>query len=442
MTMPLANSRRPSRVDVQSFNVAAAPAGAEIIVGVDLGSTKVTAVAAEIDGDELTILGQEIVPCAGLQKGMVANIQKTSEAIGQAIRAVENMAAIDVESVYVNVAGEHLSSLVSQGVAAISRTDVSADDRQRALDGARAVPIDSDREILHVLPRQYLVDNQDGIRDPIGMSGVRLQVIVTLATAAKTAIRNVTGCVERQNLRVADVIASPLASAEAVVTDDEKEIGVAVIDLGGGTTDLLLYAGGGVEHMAVMPAGGSHVTSDLSAGLRCPLAEAERLKRHHGSALARTILDGDQIELTGIGGRGPRFIARRVLAEIIEPRMAEIFTEVRSEIQRRGMLDRLGAGVVLTGGSVVMDGVAELASEVLGLPVRIAAPSGLRGVTTYAMQPSSSAAVGLVMVAARRLREQAPPASMAPDPRVQKASLPAPGRKVAGGFLNWLKAGF
>src|SRR3954451_24263048 len=254
----------------------------EIIVGLDLGSTKVSAVVGEVDAEGITILGVGNVPCRGLRKGVVSNIEWTVRSIREAVDAAQTMAGVEIQTVYAGVAGGHIRGKVSDGVAAVAGREVTQADLERVLEGARAIPVDADRMILHALPREYIVDNQDGVRDPIGMSGVRLQVRVNLVTAATSCVQNAIRCVERCGLSVADVVLEPLASADAVLSEDEKEIGVAVVDIGGGTTDLLLFADGGIAHTSVIPAGGNNITLDVAAGLRTPVAEAERLKRNYG----------------------------------------------------------------------------------------------------------------------------------------------------------------
>ncbi len=286
----------------------------EIVVGLDLGTTKVSAVVGEVDEDGITILGVGNVPCRGLRKGVVSNIDWTVRSIREAIEAAQTMAGVEIRTVYAGVAGSHIRCQASDGVAAIAGGEVTRADVERVLEGARAIPVDADRLILHVLPREYVVDNQDGIRDPIGMSGVRLGAKVNLVTAATCCVQNVIRCVERCGLDVADVVLEPLASAEAVLSEDEKEIGVAVIDIGGGTTDLLLYVDGGIAHASVIPVGGNNITSDIAAGLRTPMAEAERLKRNFGCALGRMIADDEEIEVPGVGGHAPRRAPRRVLS--------------------------------------------------------------------------------------------------------------------------------
>lgn len=399
----------------------------QVVVGLDLGTTKVAAVVGEVDATGVTILGAESVPCAGLRKGMVANIELTARAITQAIESIETMAGVKVETVYASVGGEHVRSFMSDGFSAVTSPEVGLRDQARALEQARAVPIESDRQIMHALPREYLVDNQDGIRDPVGMSGVRLQVRVNLITASTACVRNVMRCVERCGLSAAEIVLGPLASGNAILSEDEKELGIGVIDIGGGTTDLLAYCDGGVEHVAVLPVGGMNVTTDISAGLRTPLAEAERLKQRFGCALGRLLHDEEEVEVRGVGSHGPRSVPRRVLADIVEPRMEEIFAEIRQRIEDWRLLDQLSAGIVLTGGGVQMEGITELAEEVLGLQVRIAEPAPGRGLSNLVESPRFSAAVGLVDYAADRLSEAVLP---------EVASVPV---RKTGGFWGWLK---
>jgi cell division protein FtsA len=418
----------------------------EIVVGLDIGTTKVAAVVGEVDSDGITVLGVGNVPCRGLRKGVVSNIDWTVRSIRDAVDAAQTMAGVEIRTVYAGVAGSHIRSQGSDGVAAISGDEVTRVDLDRVLEGARAIPVDADRQILHVLPREYIVDNQDGIRDPIGMSGVRLQVRVNLVTAATSCVQNVIRCVERCNLSVADVVLEPLASAEAVLSEDEKEIGVAVIDIGGGTTDLLLYVEGGIAHTSVIPVGGNNVTNDVAAGLRTPMGEAERLKRNFGCALGRMVADEEEVEVPGVGGHAPRRAARRVLSDIIEPRVEEIFALVRKRIEDTGMLEQLSAGVVLTGGAVLLEGMSEFAEEILGMPVRIGYPVGIKGITQLVQGPQFATGVGLVKFGAQALaharevgvaykRVTAMRHTTEAQPQIQ-----APPKKAK--FLQWLKAAF
>jgi cell division protein FtsA len=417
----------------------------EIVVGLDIGTTKVSAVVGEVDGDGITILGVGNVPCRGLRKGVVSNIDWTTRSIAEAIDAAQTMAGVDIRTVYAGVCGSHIRCQYSDGVAAISGGEVTSADVERVLEGARAIPVDADRQILHVLPHEFVVDNQDGIRDPVGMSGVRLGTRVNLITAATSPVQNVVRCAERCGLTVADVVLEPLASAEAVLSEDEKEIGVAVIDIGGGTTDLLLYVDGGIGHVSVVPVGGNNVTADIAAGLRTPMGEAERLKRNVGCALGRMVADDEDIEVPGVGGHPSRTVPRRLLSDIIEPRVEEIFAVIRTRIEDTGLLEQLSAGAVLTGGAVLMEGISEFAEEILGMPVRTGVPVGVKGITQLVAGPQYATGVGLVQYGASALAEARDRHSLVPDyeelheaPPVSTKQQKRSGSK----FLNWLRAAF
>ncbi len=418
----------------------------EIVVGLDIGTTKVTAVVGEVDSKGITILGVGTAACRGLRKGVVSNIEWTTRSIAEAVESAQTMAGVEIRTVYAGVSGSHIRCQISDGVAAIGSREVGSDDVQRVLEGARAIPIDADRQILHVLPHEFIVDNQDGIRDPIGMNGVRLGARVNLITAATSPVQNVVRCAERCGLTVADVVLEPLASAEAVLSDDEKEIGVAVIDIGGGTTDMLLYIDGGIAHVGVIPVGGNNVTADIAAGLRTPMLEAERIKRSDGCALGRKVADDEEIEVPGVGGHAARKASRRLLSDIIEPRIEEIFAVIRSRIEDTGMLEQLSAGAVLTGGAVLMDGMTELAEEILGMPVRMGVPVGLHGFAKLCSGPQYATGVGLVQYAAsaladargmRRHRIHVPEAAI----EVVPVSEMKP-RSQGARLVSWLKDAF
>jgi cell division protein FtsA len=415
----------------------------EIIVGLDLGTTKVSAVVGEVDADGITILGVGNVPCRGLRKGVVSNIEWTVRSIREAIDAAQTMAGVEINTVFAGVAGSHIKSQVSDGVCAISGREVTRADLERVLEGARAIPVDADRMILHALPREYIVDNQDGIRDPVGMSGVRLQVRVNLVTAATSCVQNVMRCVERCGLNVADVVLEPLASSDAVLSEDEKEIGVAVIDIGGGTTDLLIYANGGIAHTSVIPAGGNNITSDVAAGLRTPMAEAERLKRNYGCALGRMIADDEEIEVPGVGGHSPRHAQRRLLSDIIEPRVEELFSEARRRMEQTGLLEEISAGAVLAGGANLMEGMVECAEEILGMPVRLGFPVGVKGLVQLVQGPQYATGVGLVRYGAQHLAD----AYARGEASVVMSAAPLVDHSPQGaakksGFFEWFKAAF
>ena len=419
----------------------------EIVVGLDIGTTKVSAVVGEVDEDGITILGVGNAPCRGLRKGVVSNIEWTTRSIAEAVEAAQTMAGVEIRTVYAGVSGSHIRSLSSDGVAAISGREVTRPDVDRVLEGARAIPIDADRQILHAIPHEFIVDNQDGIRDPVGMSGVRLGVHVNLITAAASPIQNVVRCAERCGLTVADVVLQPFASAEAVLSEDEKEIGVAVIDIGGGTTDVLLYVDGGVGHVSVIPVGGNNVTADIAAGLRTPMGEAERLKRNVGCALGRMVAEDEEIEVPGVGGHPARTVPRRLLSDIIEPRVEEIFAVIRSRIEETGLLAQLSAGAVLTGGAVLTEGMTEFAEEILGMPVRIGVPVGVRGITQLVAGPQFATGVGLVQFGARALsgaRDRAEPEIPVPLEQVPEDVAAAADRKRRSGskLLSWFRAAF
>jgi cell division protein FtsA len=417
----------------------------EIVVGLDIGTTKVCAVVGEVAEDGITILGVGTVPCRGLRKGIVSNIDWTVRSIKEAIESAQTMAGVEIRTVYAGVAGSHIRSQASDGVAAIAGGEVTRADVERVLEGARAIPVDADRQILHVLPREYVVDAQDGIRDPVGMSGVRLGAHVNLVTAATSCVQNVIRCAERCGLTVADVVLEALGSAEATLSEDEKEIGVAVIDIGGGTTDILLYVDGGIAHTGVIPVGGNNITSDVAAGLRTPMAEADRLKRLSGCALGRLVGEDEEIEVPGVGGHPPRRTARRVLSDIIEPRAEEIFAVIRKRIEDTGLLEQLSAGVVLTGGAVLLEGMAELAEEILGMPVRTGFPTGIKGITQLVHGPQYATGVGLVKFGAASMAEAMTREVAVPQPtRTQRASAivePLLAREKSK-FWEWIRLAF
>ncbi len=416
----------------------------EIVVGLDIGTTKVSAVVGEVDDDGITILGVGNVPCRGLRKGVVSNIDWTTRSIAEAVEGAQSMAGVEIRTVYAGVCGSHIRSQLSDGVVAISGGEVTPVDVDRVLEGARAIPVDADRQILHVIPHEFIVDNQDGIRDPVGMSGVRLGVRVNLVTAATSPVQNVVRCAERCGLSVADVVLEPLASADSVLSEDEKEIGVAVIDIGGGTTDLLLYVDGGIGHVGVIPVGGNNVTADIAAGLRTPMGEAERLKRNVGCALGRMVADDEEIEVPGVGGHPSRNVPRRVLSDIIEPRVEEIFAVIRTRIEDTGLLEQLSAGAVVTGGAVLMEGMTEFAEEILGMPVRLGLPVGVRGMTQLVAGPQCATSVGLVQFGASALAEARGRGVLEPGLEDEIEAPPESQTKRRSGsrILGWLRAAF
>ncbi len=372
--------------------------GRRTTTGLDVGTTKVCAVVAEATEEgELSILGVGDRPCRGLERGMVVNLEETIQAVSEAVRAAEQMAGVQVRSVHAGIAGEHVRSINSTGVIGVSHkgNEITTDDVNRVLEAARAVAIPGDREVLHVMPRDYRLDDHPGIRDPIGMSGVRLEAQVHIVTVQSTAVRNLLRGITRAGLAVESLVLQPMAAAAAVLAEDEEALGVLLLDMGGGTTDIAVYLDGFIGHTAVVGFGGDTVTNDLAVGLRTPIEQAERLKVRHGSAIASRVSAGESVEVPGVGGRGNRSVGCQVLASIMEPRMEEILGLALAEVERVVDPGLLAAGVVLTGGTAQMPDLCELAERVLGLPARIGVPGDVRGVSDIATDPRIAAAVGL-----------------------------------------------
>lgn len=378
--------------------------GTEIIAGLDLGTTKVCAVVAEAGEDGIDIIGVGSVPSRGLRRGVVVNIELTVQAIRAAIEQAETMAGVEIGTVYAGISGSHVQGMNKEGVAAIASREVSHDDVVRVLEQARAIPLSSDRQVIHVLPQEYTVDDQRGIREPVGMNGVRLQAHVHLVTAATASVSNIIKCAERSELHVAEVVLEPLASADAVLEDDEKEIGVALLDIGGGTSDLIVYVDGAVAHTSVIPIGGTNFTSDIATALRTPMGEAERVKIKYGCASPAMVDPEETIEVPSVGGRAPRTLPRHELCSIIEPRVEELFECVKHTLEQSGYMQMLASGVVITGGTTMLEGMPELAEQILGLPVRRAAPSGVGGLVDVVKSPAYATGVGLVKYAANKMR--------------------------------------
>jgi cell division protein FtsA len=372
----------------------------EIIVGLDIGTTKIACIAGEVTEDGVDIIGIGTAPSKGLRRGYVVNIDATVASIQQAVDEAENMAGCEISQVYAAISGAHVRGLNSHGIVAVKDKEVRDADIARVIDAAKAVAIPMDREVLHVLPQQYVVDDQDGIRDPLGMAGVRLEAKVHIVTTAVASAQNVIKCANRCNLQVADIVLESLASAQAVLEEDEKELGVALVDIGGGTCDLMVYSDGAIVHTSVLPLGGGHVTNDIATVLRTPLDSAEKIKRKYGCAWRGHVEDGEMMEVPSVGGRGPRALPRMKLVEVIEPRVEEIFEHVKKELMRSGYCDGLAAGVVLTGGATAMDGVCEVAEQALALPCRRGVPTKIGGLVDVVRSPAYSTGVGLVMFGA------------------------------------------
>jgi cell division protein FtsA len=377
----------------------------ELIVGLDIGTTKIAAIVGEVTEDgTIDIIGVGTAASRGLRKGVVVNIDATVQSIEKAIEEAEHMAGCEISSVYAGIAGGHIKGLNSHGTVAVKDKEVRDGDIARVIESAKAVAIPMDREIIHVLPQEYIVDEQDGIREPLGMSGVRLEAKVHIVTAAVASAQNIVKCCNRCGLQGADIVLEPLASAEAVLHDDERELGVALIDIGGGTTDIALFVDGAIVHTSVLPLGGNHLTNDIAVGLRAPLEAAEKIKQKYGCALTSLMNHGDTIEVPSVGGRPPRIVPREELVNVIMPRVEEIFDHVKKEIGRSGFEDLLASGVVLTGGSTVLEGMTELAEEILGMSARRGIAKNIGGLVDVVRSPSYATGVGLVQYGAKMQR--------------------------------------
>lgn len=368
-----------------------------LIVGLDIGTSKVVAVVCEITAEnEIEIIGLGSHPSKGLKKGVVVNIESTVQSIQRAVEEAELMSGCHIHSVFAGIAGSHIRSLNSHGIVAICDSEVANFDVERVMDAARAVAIPADQKILHVLPQEFIIDNQEGIREPIGMSGVRLEAKVHVVTGAVSAAQNIIKCVRRCGLEVDDVILEQFASSYAVLSEDEKELGVCLVDIGGGTADIAIFAEGAIRHTAVIPIAGDQVTNDIAVALRTPTHHAEEIKIKYGCSLTQLASADETIEVPSIGDRPPRRLSRHTLAEVIEPRYEELLSLIQAELQRSGYEDLVAAGVVLTGGSSKIEGLIELAEEVFHMPVRIGMPQNVKGLVDVVRNPIHATGVGLL----------------------------------------------
>lgn len=370
-----------------------------LIVGLDIGTSKIAAIVGEAsqDNNEVEIIGIGQHPSRGLKKGVVVNIESTTHSIQRAVEEAELMSGCEIHSVYTGIAGSHIRSMNSHGIVAIRDKEVTQDDIDRVMDAARAVAIPADQRILHILPQEFIIDNQEGIREPIGMSGVRLEAKVHMVTGAASAAQNIIKCIQQCNLEVDDVILEQLASSEATLTDDEKELGVCLVDIGGGTTDIAVFTEGAVRYTAVIPIAGDQVTNDIAVAMRTPTQYAEDIKIKYACALAQLANAEEMIEVPSVGARPPRYLARQSLAEVVEPRYEELFSLVQAVLRRSGYEDLVAAGIVLTGGSAKMDGVIELAEKVFRMPVRVGYPKRVTGLIDVVRNPIHATGVGLLL---------------------------------------------
>ncbi len=376
-----------------------------LVVGLDIGTTKICTVVGEVVDGEVNIIGLGTSPSKGLRKGVVINIESTVQSIKKAVEEAELMADSSVSSVYAGIAGGHIKGINSHGVIAVKNREIGSNDVKRVIDAASAVAIPMDREVLHVIPQEFIVDDQDGIKDPVGMSGVRLEGRVHIVTGAITSAQNIIKCANRAGLDVDDIVLEQLGSSEAVLTPEERELGAAIIDIGGGTTDLVIFSSGSIKHTAVVSLAGSHITSDISMGLRTPMEEAEKIKKRYGCALASLVRKEETIEVPSVGGRKPRVLSRQTLAEIIEPRVEEILTLVHNEVVRTGYSNLIASGIILTGGSAIMEGMPELAEQIFNLPVRRGMPIGIGGLIDLVSSPMYATGVGLVLYGSKNMAQ-------------------------------------
>ena len=369
-----------------------------LIVGLDIGTSKVVAIVGEITPDnEVEIIGLGSHPSRGLKKGVVVNIESTVQSIQRAIEEAELMSGCQIHSVYAGIAGSHIRSLNSHGIVAIRDKEVTSADVERVIDAARAVAIPADQKILHILPQEFIIDQQESIREPVGMSGVRLEAKVHMVTGAVSAAQNIIKCVRRCGLEVDDIILEQLASSHAVLTDDEKELGVCLVDIGGGTTGIAVFTEGAIRHTAVIPIAGDQVTNDIAVALRTPTQYAEEIKIKYACALTQLASVDETIEVPSVGERPDRRLARQTLAEVVEPRYEELFTLIQAELRRSGFEDLCAAGIVLTGGSSKMEGAVELAEEIFHMPVRLGIPQYVTGLVDVVRNPIHSTGVGLLL---------------------------------------------
>jgi len=376
------------------------------VVGLDIGTTKVCAVIAKInETDDLEILGVGLVPSKGLRKGVVINIEATAQSIAAAIEKAEIQAGIEVRKVTIGISGGHIEGINSKGVIAITdkNHEIGEADIRRVIDAATAIVIPVDRDVIHIIPQEFIVDDQNEIKDPTGMSGIRLEAMVHIITAASTSINNLIKSVNKSGMEASDIVLEPLASAQSTLSEEEKELGVAMVDIGGGTTDFVMFAAGSLHHTGIIPFGGNHITNDIAYGLKTPTLSAEEIKIKYGAAVVDFVDPAEEIEVPGLGGRAPRVLPRRELAEIMQPRIEEILSLVNDELEATGEKEMMAGGVILTGGVALTQYIADLAGEIFELPVRIGKPLGIKGLRDIVDSPVYSTSVGLTLYAQHNL---------------------------------------
>jgi cell division protein FtsA len=404
----------------------------KLTVGLDIGTSKIAAIVAEMKPEGgFEIIGMGSHPSRGMKKGVVVNIETTVNAIQRALEEAELMADCKIREAYTGIAGSHIRSFNSQGMVAIKDKEVSQMDIDRVIETAKAVQIPNDQQILHILNQEFIIDGQEDVREPLGMSGVRLEVKVHIVTGAVSAAQNIVKCVRRCGLEVRDLILQPLASALAVVSEDEKDLGVCLVDIGGGTTDVAVFTHGAIRHTAVVPIAGDQITNDIAMALRTPTKDAEDIKQRFGCALSQLADPQETVEVPGVGDRGPRQLSRKTLAEVIEPRVEELYSLVQAELRRSGYEELLSSGIVITGGSSVLQGMVELGEEIFHMPVRVGQPIYNGGLAEVVRHPRYSTAVGLLLAGVQEHRSQ----ELA---RMQIGTV----RQVWGRMRNWFTGVF
>ena len=412
-----------------------APDNSNMIVGLDIGTSKVVAIVGEVKADgSLNIVGIGSHRSRGLKKGTVVNIESTVESIQRAVEEAELMAGCRIHSVYAGIAGSHIRSMNSHGIVAIRDREVTRADIDRVIDAAQAVAIPADQRVLHILPQEYIIDSQEGVKEPLGMSGVRLEAKVHLVTCAINAVQNIEKCIKRCGLQTEEIILEQLALSYAVLTEDEKELGVCMVDIGGGTTDIAIFTEGAIRHTGVIPIAGDQVTNDIAMALRTPTDNADEIKIKYACALTQLASAGEMIKVPGVGERPARELSRQALAEVVEPRYDELFTLVKAELQRSGYENLLAAGVVLTGGTSKMEGVIELAEEIFHMPVRIGMPQSVKGLADIVRNPIYSTGVGLLLYGMRQMQQQ--------ERSHHPVTVKEPKISIVERVKNWLKENF
>jgi cell division protein FtsA len=407
----------------------------KLIVGLDIGTSKVVAIVGEVgvDGD-IEVIGIGSHPSKGLKKGVVVNIESTVQSIQRAVEEAELMAGCQIHSVYVGIAGSHIRSLNSHGIVAIKEKEVYGLDLERVIDAAQAVAIPADQKVLHILPQEYVIDNQEGIKEPLGMSGVRLEAKVHLVTCAVNAAQNIEKCIRRCGLEVEEIILEQLASSYSVLTEDERDLGVCIVDVGGGTTDIAIFTEGSIRHTGVIPIAGDQVTNDIAMALRTPTQHAEEIKIKYACALTQLAGADETIKVPSVGDRPPRDLSRQSLAEVVEPRYDELFTLVQAELRRSGYEDMVPAGIVLTGGTSKMEGVVELAEEIFHMPVRVGYPQSVQGLTDIVRNPIYATSVGLLQYGAEHQADGGPSRGAGPSTM--------PGEGLFSRVKAWVQSNF